>query len=222
MINEFIPENKDNDHIYYTIIRNNLLNLIEKDLGNCLEIGCGTGENLVYLKKKGAQKVTGIELRADVAAKAKLKKEIDFIFNIDFLDNCADVEGAKYNTVVLSHVLEHFPNPDIVLAKVSKIITPEDGTLLIAVPNIRHLSVLVGLILHGDFDYKDSGIMDYTHLKFFTKKSIQKVLIKNGFEVINSQMDFAGPRSRFINKITFGVFEEYFGFAINLSAKLKN
>lgn len=221
MINDAISAEQSVEHSYYSIVRESLTSLLMAPPGHVLEIGCGTGKTLEYLKLNGASTVSGIELREEVALAASKNKHIDSIYNINFLDANSPIAGKKYDTIILSHVLEHFTEPTKVLSAV-KAHMHHNSIFLVAVPNIRHLSVIIPLVLKGEFEYKESGILDHTHFKFFTKKSIVALLNKSGYETKNIKMDFAGPRAVMANRISLGLFEEFLGFAINISMTLKN
>lgn len=220
MINNAISSEQSVDHSYYSIVRKSLTDLLTVAPGHVLEIGCGTGKTLEYLKFKGAITVTGIELREEVAMAASQNGQIDNIYNVNFLDASSPIARKKYDTIILSHVLEHFTEPSKALEAIKSHMHAR-SVLLLAVPNIRHLSVILPLIFKGEFEYKESGILDHTHFKFFTKKSITNTLIENGFSPQVIRMDFAGPRSLNSNRISFGIFEDFFGFAINIAATLK-
>lgn len=220
MINDAISVEQSVKHSYYSIVRESLVSLLMAPPGDVLEIGCGTGKTLEYLKINGAKSVSGIELRKEVALAASESKYIDNIYNVNFLDEDSPVVGKKYDTIILSHVLEHFTEPNKVLSAVKLLMHPE-SKFLVAVPNIRHVSVILPLVFKGDFEYKESGILDHTHFRFFTKKSIMSILDSSGFKVENVKMDFAGPRASMANRISFGLFEEFLGFAINISVTLR-
>lgn len=219
MINNAISPEESLHHAYYSIVRNPLISMLKSPAGAVLEIGCGTGKTLEYLKINGANNVIGIELREDVALAASQNKYIDQVYNCDFLDDKSPLRGCKFDTIILSHVLEHFTDPKLVLAKIRAHMHPK-STFLLAVPNVRHLSVLAPLAFKGDFEYADSGILDHTHFKFYTKKSILNTLCKNGFNIQAVKMDFGGRKSYTANKLSFGLFEEFIGYAINISASL--
>jgi 2-polyprenyl-3-methyl-5-hydroxy-6-metoxy-1,4-benzoquinol methylase len=217
MINKEIQFHKNDINKYYKNKRINLLKLINHKYKNILEIGCGTGENLIYLKKNGANYTAGIELRNEVANFAAQHQEIDEIFNMDFENFSNDLVTYKIDTIIISHVLEHFADPILILRKIKEM-ADNDCIILIAVPNIRNIRILINLLLFGNFEYAKSGIMDYTHLKFYTKKSITNLLKKENFKINKIEIEFAGPKSKFINTITFGIFKEFWGYAININA----
>ena len=220
MINHAIDKSQSIQHAYYSVVRYPLVNLLNGCAGSVLEIGCGTGQTLEYLKKTGAKEVVGVELREEVATAALENKLIDEVYQANFLDEVSPLKGRLFDTVILSHVLEHFTEPNVVLDKVRTHMHPK-STLLIAVPNVRHVTVLVPLAIMGHFDYTDTGILDHTHCRLYTRKSIIRTLKRNGFTIKLAKMDFGGAKSRTANKLSFGFFEEFLGYAINVSAGLE-
>jgi 2-polyprenyl-3-methyl-5-hydroxy-6-metoxy-1,4-benzoquinol methylase len=219
MINNAISREESVQHTYYSVVRNSLVQMLQNPAGTVLEIGCGTGKTLEFLKINGARKVIGVELRKEVALNASQNKYIDKVYNVNFLDKKSPLKSYKFDTIILSHVLEHFTDPKLVLAKIRTHMHSK-STFLVAVPNIRHISVLLPLVFKGEFEYKDSGILDHTHFKFYTKNSIVNTLSKNGFVVQEVKMDFGGPKSFIANRLSFGLFKELIGYAINISASL--
>jgi len=221
MINKKIADAQSAAHIYYAIERLPLIAMLDRAPGKVLEIGCGSGLSLKYLKKNGASETTGVELRRDVAEAAKKSGGIDKIFNLDFTtENLPDSEGP-YDTVIFSHVLEHFADPSYVLQKIKPNLG-KGARILIAVPNIRHWSVLLPLIWKGKFQYQDSGILDHTHLRFFTKSSIVLLLESNGYELLDCQFEVNGPKSKLLSRLSMGLANGFAGYAVNILATMKS
>jgi hypothetical protein len=74
-----------------------------------------------------------------------------------------------------------------------------------AIPNVRHLSVVWPLLFRGRWNYASSGILDRTHLRFFTEEGIRAMLREAGFTAIELRPDIQGTRSRFIHRLSFGL-----------------
>jgi 2-polyprenyl-3-methyl-5-hydroxy-6-metoxy-1,4-benzoquinol methylase len=220
MINEQITSAEAVSHVYYSNPRHKLVSLLDRNIETVLEIGCGTGETLVAMKNRGALRTVGIELRSEVAQIAKSRAEINEVHNADFLHDADLLRGEAFDVVILSHVLEHFPDPTLVLSEIKRLMH-SDSRLLLAVPNIRHVSALIPLVVRGEFEYVESGILDNTHLRFFTRSSISNLALANGFDIQKIEMDYAGPRSRLSNRLSFGLFNEFLAYAINLSLSLR-
>lgn len=150
--------------------------------GAALDIGCACGGNLKWLKSANpAMECYGIELNEAAARVASSFGEV----------LCADIEQFecyswhnKFDYIIMGDVIEHLRRPELALAKVRAWLKP-GGHLVLGTPNIMHWSVLAGLLLEGDFRYEAAGILDRTHLKFFTRKSLVRMLAEAGYEVVD-------------------------------------
>lgn len=149
-----------------------------------LEFGCYNGFVSRVLKERDCR-VTGIEIDKEVAEIAKEFCKDVIIGDIEEIDY-EKVLKDKYDVALFGDVLEHLKNPENILRKVQPFLK-EDGFIVISIPNIAHWSIRLQL-LKGDFDYVDMGILDETHLRFFTKKSIVKLLERCGYFV--NQIDY--------------------------------
>ena len=163
---------------YYSNIRSDIFKLIPKDIEqNILEIGCGNGNTLVKLKEEGYASFTmGIEKNKQCEKKA-LNHNIDQYI-------CDDIENLKiqidktFDVILFLDVLEHLVDPWNVLNKLV-LLLKSDGIIIISIPNIRNFSIFKKLFLKGRWDYEESGILDRTHLRFFTNSSFKDDLIKH-------------------------------------------
>ena len=217
MINNSISDEDAQESVYYSIEREELLGMASSVEGRVLEVGCGAGLTLALAKRMGAVEVVGIELRPDVALAASRNPLLDSILSVDFNEVSEESLNGKFDLVLLSHVLEHFSDPSVVLEKIKNLLKPT-GELLLAVPNVRHISVLGPLLWSGSFDYVESGILDNTHLRFFTRSSIVKMLRESGWKVNKVLLENGGPRARVVSAMTLGFFDEFVSYAINISA----
>jgi 2-polyprenyl-3-methyl-5-hydroxy-6-metoxy-1,4-benzoquinol methylase len=220
MINDKITGSDSHSNVYYAIERLPLIAMLDRPPGRVLEIGCGTGLSLKYLKQqRGAAKTIGVELRSDIADAAMANEGVDKVYNLNFIQEDLPEDEKPFDTIILSHVLEHFPEPSLILNKIKKHLN-SNARLLIAVPNIRHWSVVLPLMFQGDFNYADSGILDYTHLRFFTKSSAMAMIEDNGYKVLDCQMEINGPKSTMLSRVSFGLADDFAAYAINIVAEL--
>ena len=134
-----------------------------------LEIGCGTGATLEWLKTSGRCKfTTGIELIASQADRAAQVVDRVIQGSIETIDLASWTEC--FDLILCLDVLEHLNDPWEIIERLGHLLKP-NGRLVASIPNIRHISVLVPLIFRGEWTYRERGILDKTHLRFFTKKS---------------------------------------------------
>jgi 2-polyprenyl-3-methyl-5-hydroxy-6-metoxy-1,4-benzoquinol methylase len=218
MINEKIDSIGSFTNSYYANLRLPLLDLIDWRPKKVLEIGCGSGLTLEHLKENKGAEVVGVEIRPEIAKKITDQGKLDRVWNIDITCDDLPEQENSFDTIILSHVIEHFAQPHSVLEKLKKYASPQ-ARFLIAVPNVRHLSVLGPLLIKGRFEYTDSGILDHTHLRFFTKSSIITFLKKNNFNILHSEFELLGPKSKVLDRLSLGVLRPFCGYAINILAE---
>ena len=200
---------------YYSNIRLDLINLIDKKSQNLkvLEIGAAYGETLFYLKQNGiASEVVGVDIFEDAKNKQNYKPLDQFIFgDIEKID--LPEYFQHFDLILLADVLEHLFEPKSVLETLKKYLK-EDGKIIISMPHIRYYSALYKIVFKGDFKYEESGIFDYTHVRFYCRKNIQDLLETAGYKVLKQEssiINYQGKSiAKLINLITFGIFEEFF------------
>lgn len=176
---------------YHQISRQELLDLHRWQGGeNVLDIGCGAGGNAQYLRAKGAGQLTGIEILTDKAALAR--EVFDLVLEGPVEQRLADVP-ERPDVIVVADVLEHTVDPLSVLRALRQVAVP-CAELLVSLPNVRHISVLRMLVIKGDWAYRDSGIMDRTHLRWFTRRSAVDLLTEGGWTVEVVQPKFNTPK----------------------------
>lgn len=147
--------------------------------GRVLELGCSSGYFAAELQRRGAW-VTGLDVDADAVAVARLRGIVAHVVDVEDPGSLAGLAG-NYDLVVLANVLEHLRRPETVLSGIRSLLAG-DGRILISVPNVAHLSVR-RMLLRGRFDYTDSGIMDRTHLRFYTRDALRRQLTEGGWTV---------------------------------------
>lgn len=169
----------DGDRAYDRQDRRELLGLLSgRDL-RVLELGCASGAAGAELKARGTAKVVhGVELRPDVAAEAE--RRIDRVWRADLETLEPGDLDPPYDAVVAADVLEHLRDPWSVLRRLSTALV--GGAQLVAsIPNVRYLPVVADLAVRGRFDYRPEGVLDRTHLRFFTRRSVHDLLGHAGF-----------------------------------------
>ncbi len=167
------------DARYSTFCRNEIIDLMDINKPNMkvLEVGCACGTTLLKIKhlNKTAE-IYGIELCPEPAAIAKQFATVT-AENIEHADLV--YEEGFFDYIIFADVLEHLYEPLTILQKIQKYLKP-DGYVLASVPNVMHYSVVKDL-LAGNWTYEDAGILDRTHIRFFTLKEIDKMFRTGGF-----------------------------------------
>jgi len=150
-----------------------------------IDIGCGEGYLAAELKKSG-NCISGI----DVLPTASETLSLDRYYSADLDKGISSVvsqlNGIRFTRAILLDVLEHLKRPETILDECHDILD-DDGQLIISVPNIANIAVRLSL-LFGQFNYTERGILDKTHLRFFTRQSIREMARSRGYEVVEEQM----------------------------------
>lgn len=211
MVNQNLPQTE------YAGERRELLPFIQSEFKKVLDVGCSQGDFGAAIKKQAGSFVVGIENYPEAAAKAKMHLDQVIVGNIETLE--LDFPAAEFDCIVFADILEHLVNPDQVLRRYAPLLKP-NGTLLISIPNVQHVSVLSNLF-RGDWKYQNSGILDRTHLRFFTKKSFTRFLNDGGFEIETSAPIFSIKGSRSISCLSFGLLDNFLAAQYIFTAKRK-
>lgn len=194
------------DSHYYTRLKWWMLPLINGGPNVVMDLGCASGRMGEKLLEAGkAKQVFGVELfdgAAQEAARVYTKVHIGDAeeLELDYRE-CFDY-------VICGDILEHLKDPYAVVRKIHTWLKP-GGSIFVCVPNVRNYHVLKALVFRGKWEYVSAGIMDKTHLRFFTRSSCRQLLIDGGFRVYHEQMIVSGTKKTLFNRLTFGFFSEF-------------
>lgn len=162
----------------------------------CLDVGCWTGNLGGKIIRKKHCIVDGLDYRDDVLAEAK-KKNYRKTFRINLNNSDCDLSlltRSTYDIIIFSDVLEHTSEP-LKILKLFREYLKKDGSIIISVPNILFFGQRL-LFLLGYFNYSNGGIMDKTHLRFFTAKSLRDMCENAGY-VIDNFYGYAQVQNKF-------------------------
>lgn len=145
-----------------------------------LDLGCNTGLLGEVLIKNKKCIVYGADYseKAIKIAKNKLNKAV-----VCDLEKDIPFENEKFDIIVLADILEHLKYPEELLKKI-KVLLKEDGIIITSIPNVANIHIRFHL-LFGNWNYKKSGILDQTHLKFFTEKTIKKLFLNSDYKILD-------------------------------------
>lgn len=153
-----------------------------------LDLGAATGALGRTLREDKRCTVDGVEIDEEAAAAARpwYRKMVSIDLEQELL--ARHFQTGQYDAIVCADVLEHLREPGKVLDQLAPLLAPE-GRLLLSIPNIGYAGVIAGLML-GDFTYRPTGLLDDTHLRFFTRTSLLQLLQEHGFgaQAINAVM----------------------------------
>jgi 2-polyprenyl-3-methyl-5-hydroxy-6-metoxy-1,4-benzoquinol methylase len=152
-----------------------LLDLIEGGCTRLLDVGCGAGDNAGLIRAHLSNcRIFGITLSASEAQSARKHMDDCWVLDIESpLPNA--IIDQRFDVILLSHVLEHLRHPASVVARLSNLLR-NGGQMLIAVPNILSWKMRLRF-LRGDFAYQSSGVLDDTHLHFYTHFTADRYLL---------------------------------------------
>lgn len=151
-----------------------------------LDLGMGTGGLGRYLAARQAVTLDGVTLSAEEAQRAGTTYRHVHVADLDSADLCQLFAGQRYDRIVCADVLEHLKNPERILQQCQQLLAPQ-GQLLTSVPNVAYCGLLAELI-QGDFRYRPEGLLDNTHLRFFTRQSLQRFFASHGWHIQSHQI----------------------------------
>ncbi len=155
-----------------------------------LDIGCATGGFSMELQRRG-HTVVGVEIDSaagKIAADRGVDVRIADVTEQSFVELLA---GEQFDCILFADVLEHLVNPELALRNAQAVLAP-GGYIVVSVPNVAHASVKLALMLDR-FDYQDIGLLDRTHVHFFSREELFGVALRGGFAVTHLLRSLAGP-----------------------------
>lgn len=216
---------------YYQNVRDDLFPLIPESAVTILEVGCAAGGTGRELKKRPGVFVAGVENDPEAARLAREVLDDVVEGNIEAMD--LPYAENSFDCILFADVLEHLIDPLAVLKKMRKYLKPQ-GTVVASIPNVQFMGVIHHLV-EGNWTYQKEGILDETHLRFFTFKEMEKLFSQAGFEIgqvaetLDPQFKELEPGSRTslnigrmtLNDLTPEEFRRFFVFQYKISAGLK-
>lgn len=178
-------------HIYQRAVdggSNDSLSLIAKLIApgeSFLDLGMGTGGLGQFLSQYQINSADGVSLNPLEAAQAQTWYRHTRVADLDQVDLRDIFVGEQYDCIVCADVLEHLKSPERLLEQCRYLLKPE-GRLLTSVPNAAYCGLLAELLL-GEFKYRAEGLLDSTHLRFFTRTSLSRFFTENGWHAVSVQ-----------------------------------
>jgi 2-polyprenyl-3-methyl-5-hydroxy-6-metoxy-1,4-benzoquinol methylase len=203
---------------YFENVRLDALSLLPKDVDRVLEVGCGTGNTLAWLKaNKGCSWVGGVEIFREAAEEARWKLDALYEGDVEALD--LPIEAESLDAVLCLDVLEHMVDPWRVVRRLHALLRP-GGVLIASIPNVRNFRVVLPLLLLGKWDYADSGPLDKTHLRFFVRKTTVELLECSGMTVDTVKvLGLEEWKARVANALTLSLFKPLFEYQYLMRAR---
>ncbi len=196
---------------YFDSVRKEIETLLPVKMDRVFEVGCGSGATLQWLKnEKGCSWIGGVELSDDAASRAKDRLDFFLAGNIEKIE--MPFEKGSFDLILCLDVLEHLVDPWLTVKRLSLLLKP-GGAIIVSLPNIMHRSAILPLLLNDRWDYVPSGILDRTHLRFFTRKTIVEMLENIGLyvDVVQPIVQISrGSKTWFFDMLTLHIFRRLF------------
>jgi predicted TPR repeat methyltransferase len=216
------------EKIYSNLGNAEVLRLVPRGAGKVLDLGCGAGDNAKLILESNASAIIhGVTISIEEKFKAERYCGKVVVHNLEHGLPINDI-STSYEVVLASHVLEHICYPSALFVDVKQVLAP-DGLFIVALPNLMYWRYRLRLCL-GVFEYTDTGVMDFTHFRWYTFLSAQRILTEHGFCVISREAvgGFVfGPFRRFlhaglvkrVDRLACGMFPGLFGTQMIFIAK---
>jgi SAM-dependent methyltransferase len=190
---------------YYAEERADLVAALPSPVGRVLDIGCGEGGAARHLRAAGASWISGVELHEPAAARART------VYDEVLTGAAEDVLGelaAPFDTVLAYDVLEHLQDPESLLRRLHGGTVP-GARLHVSVPNARHHSLVRDLVFSGTFGYEAAGHRDETHLRWFTRRDLEQLLVASAWEPVPDSHPALRGRRQWLHRFTRGRVAEF-------------
>ena len=182
---------------YFGHVRQELVSLVDVHAQNVLELGCAYGSTGRALKMRQNVRVVGVEL--DPGAAAVAQTCLDEVVVADLDSYRFPWAAESFDVVVAGDIIEHLKDPWRVLHEVRRLLKP-NGQVVISIPNIANHDIIEQLA-NGVFNYTDAGLLDRTHLHFFTRKTFASTLMDAGLQVSGIYAIYDGAYARLTEEV---------------------
>jgi 2-polyprenyl-3-methyl-5-hydroxy-6-metoxy-1,4-benzoquinol methylase len=206
----------DHTDEYYNIEKSSIVSLIPEGPHVVLDLGCATGRVGRMLREQNkAKAIVGVEIFVPAAEEAA--KHYDRVYDGD-VELLSLPYKEYFDIVVCGDILEHLRDPWVMVRKIRHWLK-KDGTLISSIPNIRYWRILRDLIFKGKWEYAEAGILDRTHLRFFTRTTFLRMLREGNYLITLDKMSVHGKKQNLFNTLTMKMFEEFLGSQLIVIAR---
>jgi 2-polyprenyl-3-methyl-5-hydroxy-6-metoxy-1,4-benzoquinol methylase len=218
MKTRLIDYDNKSSKLYYGNKREEMLKYIASASKRNLDVGCSEGKFARSIKNKNKSEVWGIELSKIHGKSAQ--KFLDKVIIGTVEESINQLPKSYFDSIIFNDVLEHLVDPYEVLSTLKKNLSP-NGVIVASIPNVRYYTNLKHLLFDQDWKYENEGILDRTHLRFFTKKSIQRMFHETGYDIVKIEgINKGNSYKKILFEIfTFGLLKDIFYLQFAVVAK---
>jgi 2-polyprenyl-3-methyl-5-hydroxy-6-metoxy-1,4-benzoquinol methylase len=194
---------QEKSDFYCSVPREPIIEIVNRTGLKVLDVGCSngqTGKRLLELGK--ARWVTGIEFVPERGEAARAHLNEVYVGDVESMS--FDWQAGAFDCFIFGDVLEHLSDPWQLLKRLQPFLAT-DGMIVASIPNVKHMPVLLDLLLRDEWLYVESGVLDITHLRFFTRKTAIRLFEQSGYKVEAIRPLFNGRRYSMPNQVTFGM-----------------
>ena len=162
--------------------REDILRLVPRGVRRVLDVGCSVGTLGQAIREREGAEVVGIELDAAMGAQARTRLNSVHVGSVEDAALFEKLDGGGFDCIIFADLLEHLVDPWTTLDRCVERLTPE-GVVVASLPNIRHYTTLRTLLFQGYWPYRDRGIHDRTHMRFFALRNIRELFASSGLSI---------------------------------------
>jgi 2-polyprenyl-3-methyl-5-hydroxy-6-metoxy-1,4-benzoquinol methylase len=165
---------------YYKQVRTDVAALVPGEARKVLDVGCGFGSLGRFLSETQGCDMHGVELNPEAGP------HLQGVYSRFVLGDAGSAfekfAGEQYDCIIFADILEHLADPWCALNNYVRLLAPT-GVVVASIPNVRNLALIYNLAIRGTWTYTDSGLLDRTHLRFFTRREIWSLFHGAGLEI---------------------------------------
>ena len=173
----------------YIGLRSDVFNLVPDNVKKVLEIGCSTGALGEQIIHRNNAEVIGIDSCEQMATVAQRRLDKVIIGDVEEICLKDYLAHNYFDCIIFADALEHLNNPWELLKNIIDFLD-DDGIIIASIPNVRHYTTILTLAFMGYWPYRDCGIHDRTHLRFFTLRNIKEMFADTGMKIIRIERTY--------------------------------
>ena len=166
----------------YTGPRQDILRLVPEGVSRVLDVGFSVGTLGQAIRERDGAEVVGVELDERMAEEARGRLNAVHVANVEDEALIGRLGEAPFDCIIFADLLEHLVDPWTALSRYVERLAP-DGVVVASLPNIRHYTTIRTLLFSGYWPYRDRGIHDRTHLRFFTLRNVRELFASAGLTI---------------------------------------